>query len=128
MVPKSGAWLPFMERHGSEGASWCRPQRCTHFGKSHSTIYTLAVAAAKSCQSCPTLCDPMDSILPSSSVHGILQARILEWVAMPSLLQDIYTLTICEFSEWTLHLNKIFTPKALCQVEIVNTTIIISLK
>ena len=32
----------------------------------------------------PTLCDSMDHSLPSSSVHGILQARILEWVAMPS--------------------------------------------
>ena len=36
-------------------------------------------------QSCLTLCDPMDSSLPGSSVHGILQARILEWVAFPSL-------------------------------------------
>ena len=35
-------------------------------------------------QSCLTLCDPMTYILPGSSVHGILQARILEWVAMPS--------------------------------------------
>ena len=35
-------------------------------------------------QSCPTLCDPMDCSLPGSSVHGILQARIPEWVAMPS--------------------------------------------
>ena len=34
-------------------------------------------------QSCPTLCDPMDSSPPDSSVHGILQARILEWVAIP---------------------------------------------
>ena len=34
--------------------------------------------------SCLTLCDPMDCSLPGSSVHGILQARILEWVAMPS--------------------------------------------
>ena len=34
-------------------------------------------------QSCPTLCDPMDCSPPGSSVHGILQARILEWVAMP---------------------------------------------
>ena len=39
-------------------------------------------AAAKSFQSCPTLCDPMDSSPPGSSVHGILQARILEWVAV----------------------------------------------
>ena len=35
-------------------------------------------------QSCPTLCDPMDLSPPGSSVHGILQARILEWVAFPS--------------------------------------------
>ena len=33
-------------------------------------------------QSCPTLCDPMDSNSPGSSVHEILQARILEWVAI----------------------------------------------
>ena len=39
---------------------------------------------AKSLQSCLTLCDPMDSSLSGSSVHGILQARILEWVVMPS--------------------------------------------
>ena len=39
---------------------------------------------AKSLQSCLTLCDPMDSSLPGSSIHGILQARILGWVAMPS--------------------------------------------
>ena len=35
-------------------------------------------------QSCPTLCDPMDCSLPGSSVHGILQARTLEWIAMLS--------------------------------------------
>ena len=34
--------------------------------------------------SCPTLCDPVDCSPPGSSVHGILQARILEWVVMPS--------------------------------------------
>ena len=33
-------------------------------------------------QSCQTLCDPMDCSLPDSSVHGILEARILEWVAI----------------------------------------------
>ena len=37
-------------------------------------------AAAKSCQSCPTLCDPIDGSSPGSPVPGILQARILEWV------------------------------------------------
>ena len=40
---------------------------------------------AKSIQSCLTLCHPMDCSLPASSVHRILQARILEWVAIPSL-------------------------------------------
>ena len=35
-------------------------------------------------QSCSTLCDPLDCGPPGSSDHGILQARILEWVAMPS--------------------------------------------
>ena len=34
-------------------------------------------------QLCPTLCNPMDCSLPGSSVHGIFQARILEWVAIP---------------------------------------------
>ena len=39
---------------------------------------------AKSLQSCPTLCNPMDCSLPVSSVDGMVQARILEWVAIPS--------------------------------------------
>ena len=39
---------------------------------------------AKSLQLCLTLCDPIDCSLPGSSFHGIFQARILEWVAMPS--------------------------------------------
>ena len=42
-----------------------------------------AAAAAKSLQSCPSLCDPIGGSLPCSSVHGILQARMLEWVAIP---------------------------------------------
>ena len=41
-----------------------------------------AAAAAKSLQSCLTLCDPIDGSPPGSPVHGILQARILEWVAI----------------------------------------------
>ena len=39
-------------------------------------------AAAKSLQSCPTLCDPIDSSPPGSPIPGILQARTLEWVAI----------------------------------------------
>ena len=41
-----------------------------------------AAAAAKSLQSCPTLCDPIDGSLPGPTVPGILQARTLEWVAI----------------------------------------------
>ena len=41
-----------------------------------------AAAAAKSLQSCRTLCDPVDGSPPGSPVPGILQARILEWVAI----------------------------------------------
>ena len=42
------------------------------------------ISSAKSLQSCPTPCDPMDCSPPGSSVHGILQTRILEWEAIPS--------------------------------------------
>ena len=40
--------------------------------------------SVKLLQLCPTLCNPIDCSLPGSSVYGILQARILEWVAMSS--------------------------------------------
>ena len=42
-------------------------------------------------QLCLTLCDPMDCRPPGSSVHGILQARILEWVTMPSFKESSQT-------------------------------------
>ena len=44
--------------------------------------FLLAKSAAESLQSCPTLCDPVDCSLPGSSVHGICQARVLEWGAI----------------------------------------------
>ena len=46
------------------------------------SIFCSAAAAAKSLQSCPTLCDPIDGGPPGSPVPGILQARTLEWVAI----------------------------------------------
>ena len=49
---------------------------------------------AQSLQSCPALCDPMDHGLPGSSVHGIPQARILEWVAIPFSSDKVW-------SEWS---------------------------
>ena len=48
-------------------------------------------------QACPTLCDPMDCSLPHSSVHGIFQARVLEWVAI-------------SFSRGSVHIIFLFFP------------------
>ena len=45
-------------------------------------IKILKVKKCEVAQSCLTLCDPMDCSLPGSSVHGIFQARVLEWVAI----------------------------------------------
>ena len=48
-----------------------------------------AAAAAKSLQSCPTLCDPIDGSPPGSATPGILQARTLEWVAIAFSKTDL---------------------------------------
>ena len=56
------------------GSAFCSIRLCVCF--------YAAAAAAKSLQSCPTLCDPVDSSLPGSPIPGILQARTLEWVAI----------------------------------------------
>ena len=53
------------------------------FAEYKDILHTLiAAAAAKWLQSCPTLCDPIDGSPPGSSVPGILQVRILEWIAI----------------------------------------------
>ena len=57
-----------------------RVGRTGRFGLTY--IHTAAAAAAKSLQSCPTLCNPIDRSPPGSSVPGILQARTLEWIAI----------------------------------------------
>ena len=59
-------------------------------GDINATATAAAAAAAKSLQLCPTLCNPMDNSSPGASVHRILQARILEWVAI-SFSGDIST-------------------------------------
>ena len=46
------------------------------------TAAAAAAAAAKSLQSCPTLCDPIEGLLPGSAIPGILQTRTLEWVVI----------------------------------------------
>ena len=60
----------------------CRLNYSGKMGKWVSTIMLLVTATAKSLQSCPTLCDPIDSSPPGSSIPGILPARTLEWVAI----------------------------------------------
>ena len=62
---------------------------CSHEIKRHlllggkaMTNLAAAATAAKSLQSCPTLCDPIDGSPPGSPVPGIVQARALEWVAI----------------------------------------------
>ena len=63
---------------------------CSHEIKGHlllgrkamTNLAAAATVAAKSLQSCPTLCDPIDDSPPGSPVPGILQARTLEWVAI----------------------------------------------
>jgi len=56
-------------------------KRCLLLGRKAMTNLA-AAAAAKSLQSCLTLCDPIDSSPPGSPIPGILQARVLEWVAI----------------------------------------------
>ena len=58
-------------------------------------------------QSCPTLCDPMDCSPPGSSVHGILQARILEWVAISFSRNATIAIIYCAMLEG--HLTKFNT-------------------
>ena len=63
----------------------CVPWLHSSFAQpSHVAVWDAAATAAKSLQSCPTLCDPIDGSPPGPTVPGILQARTLEWVAISS--------------------------------------------
>ena len=66
------------------GFVWLHPEvdHCEDLSPGVFVKNTAATAAAKSLQSCPTLCDPIDGSPPGSAVPGILQARTLEWVAI----------------------------------------------
>ena len=63
-----------------------------------------AAAAAKSLQSCPTLCDPIDGSPAGSAVPGILQARTVKWVAMPPPRSCL----LLSKSDTTIHTQRIF--------------------
>ena len=55
---------------------------CCSFSSRRPLLNALLLSTAKSLQSCPTLCDPIDGSPPGSPIPGILQARTLEWVAI----------------------------------------------
>ena len=57
-------------------------QRCKMFLFANTMIVYVENPESEVTQSCPTLCDPVDCSLLGSSVHGIFQARVLEWVAI----------------------------------------------
>ena len=68
------------------------------FSIHHGPGISFAAAAAKSLQLCPTLCNPIDSSPPGSSVPGILQARTLEWVAISFSNAGKWTVKVKSFS------------------------------
>ena len=79
----------------------------------NNTNYLLDLVSSKVAQSCPTLCSPMDCSLPGSSVHGIFQARVLEWVAIsfsrgssrPRDWTQVFSIADRRFTVWTTYLT-----------------------
>ena len=67
---------------------------------------------AKSLQLCPTLCDPMDCSPPGSYTHGILQARILEWVAISFYSQSSWPRDLTHVSYVSCIGSRFFTTNA----------------
>ena len=73
-------------------------------------------------QSCPTLSDPMDCSLPGSSIHGIFQARLLEWsaIAFSKLTHDnttnIFGLGLIKFLWMLVHINSVRTADDLAKI------------
>ena len=92
LLAVQGTLKSLLQYHSSKASTlWCSAfftVQLSHpymtFGKTIAlTTWTfVGIAAAKSLQSCPTLCNPIDSSPPSSPIPGILQARTLEWVAI----------------------------------------------
>ena len=84
--------MRLMERGEETSVIWVRSQEVLLFRLAPQTplptplvssLYVCVCVCVQSLQSCWTLCSPMDCSPPVSSVHGVLQARILEWVAIP---------------------------------------------
>ena len=71
---------------------WCK-EHSGHNKSFFCFVFWFEITAAKSLQSCPPLCDPMNCSLPGSSVHGIFQARVLEWGAIAFSGATVYRVT-----------------------------------
>ena len=97
-----------MGGHGS----WETSLLCSPFSWKRNKA-TLYAAAAKSLQSCPTLCDPMDCSLPGSSVHRIFQARGLEWGAIAFSGHSLYPPPIRELYMKATIKGRAFACKAI---------------
>ena len=78
------AWrIPWTEEPGGlNNNNYIRDERLKQRPRRNSINRWRKVKESEVSQSCLTLCDPMDCSLPDSSVHGIFQARVLEWVAI----------------------------------------------
>ena len=78
------AQIPCCQRWGAQVQSLVRQLdfTCHNCDPTQPNKNVFAAAAAKSLQSCPTLCDPIDASPPGSPIPGILQTRTLEWVAI----------------------------------------------
>ena len=78
------AWrIPWTEEPGRlNNNNYIRDERLKQRPRRNSINWWRKVKESEVAQSCLTLCDPMDCSLPDSSVHGIFQARVLEWIAI----------------------------------------------
>ena len=97
--------------------SWCS----LHISQiSRVTIYSLDVLLflLGTPQSCPTPWDPMDYNLPGSSVHGILQTRILEWVAIPFSKGSCYNPETWDWTQVSCVVGRLFTIWATREAQI----------
>ena len=82
----TGRWILYLSHRFKPSNEKIKKKQTAHclLGRGERMSSCPSAAAAKSLQSCPTLCDPIDGSPPGSLIPGILQARTLEWVAISS--------------------------------------------
>ena len=88
-----GTLKSLLQHHSSKASilrrsAFCTVQLSHPYMTTGKTIALTAAATAKSLQSCPTLCDSIDGSPPGSPAPRILQARTLEWIALPSPMHE----------------------------------------